>query len=232
MHKNNHNLCIILARGGSKGLKNKNIIDFYGKPLIYYTIKPILDSKLFNKVIVSTDSKKIKEYSINFGAEVPFLRPKYLSDDKSSYKDALRHALIWTEKNYGRFQNVLYAYPTNPLREKEDFIEAHKLLLKKKSDLIISVTEDTHPIYWSNKIKKNYSMKNFVRAKYCKNRQLLPKTYHVDGSIWFGKWETFYKKRNFYKVNSHAMIYPTSKSIDIDNEYDLLMAKLKYEKKR
>ena len=119
----NNNLCIILARGGSKGLKNKNIKNFFGKPLIHYTIKPIIESGMFNKVIVSTDSEKIKRASLKSGAEVPFLRPAKLSNDNASYKDALRHSLDWVKSNYGVYENVLYAYPTNPLRKAHDFIQ-------------------------------------------------------------------------------------------------------------
>ena len=228
----NNNLCIILARGGSKGLKNKNIKNFFGKPLIHYTIKPIIESGMFNKVIVSTDSEKIKRASLKSGAEVPFLRPAKLSNDNASYKDALRHSLDWVKSNYGVYENVLYAYPTNPLRKAHDFKVAFKLLKEKKSDLIISIVEDNHPIFWSNKLKKNFSMKNFVKEKYCKNRQKLPKTYHVDGSIWLGKWDVFYKKKNFYSVNSHAMIFDKKRSIDIDTEFDFMIAEKKYEKIR
>lgn len=221
------NLCIILARGGSKGLKNKNIIDFFGKPLIYHTIKPIKDSKVFDKIIVSTDSVRIRNIAIACGVDAPFLRPKKFSGDNASFKDALRHALDWVKENYGLYENVLYTYPTNPLRKKQDYLKAYKLLNNYNSELIISVVEDRHPVFWSNKLKKNMSMKDFVDLKYCKNRQKLPITYHVDGSIWFGKWNIFYRKKNFYKVNSHAMVFPVSRSVDIDDAHDLEIAKIK-----
>jgi len=230
MNDKKKNICILLARGGSKGIKNKNIVNFHGKPLVYYTIKPILESKLFDRIIVSTDSKKIKGECIKFGAEVPFLRPKKISKDKSNFRDAIKHAMIWIENNYGKYENVLYTYPTNPLRLKEDFIKAYKLLKTKKSELIISVAEDSHPIFWSNKLKKNLSMKNFVDPKFSKNRQELPKTYHVDGSIWLGKWEVFFQKKDFFQVNSHCMIFPKMRSIDIDDINHLQYAKIKYEK--
>ena len=88
-----NNLCIIPARKGSKRIKNKNIGNFFGKPLIYYSIKNALNSKLFNDVIVSTDCVNIKKISEKYGASVPFLRPKKLSNDQASTKDVVDYVL-------------------------------------------------------------------------------------------------------------------------------------------
>lgn len=224
---NKNSICIILAKKNSKGLTNKNIKNFFGKPLIYHTIKPVLDSKLFDRVIVSTDSPLIQKISIKYGAEAPFLRPKNLSSYKSSYSDALVHALNWIKENYKKYEYVYYTYPTNPLRIKEDIIKAHRELQNNsKLDLVASVAEDRHPIFWSGSLKKNLSLRNFIHKKYCKNRQELPKTYHIDGSIFFGKWDVFYKRKNFYSVNSKAIVIPSIRSIDIDDIFDFELAKL------
>ena len=91
-------LCLILARGNSTRLKNKNILNFYGKPLIYYTIKAKKRPKIFDKIIVSTDNKKIAKISKEFGAEVPFLRPKNLSTKYSNALDAVVHALKYIKR--------------------------------------------------------------------------------------------------------------------------------------
>ncbi len=223
------NICIILARSGSKGIKNKNIQNFHGKELIYYTIKPIIKSGIFKRIIVSTDSDIIAKIANKYGAESPFKRPKKYSTDKSYFYDALHHALKWVEKNDRVYDNVLYTYPTNPLRVPSDFKKASKLL-SKKIDLVCSVSMDSHPIFWSNVLKKNHSLKGFVKKKYCKNRQELPITYHVDGSIFFGRWDTFYNKKNFYEVNSKAMIFDKARSVDIDDYDEFEKAKIIYKK--
>tara|TARA_Y200000002_G_scaffold383102_1_gene403228 strand:+ start:8127 stop:8834 length:708 start_codon:yes stop_codon:yes gene_type:complete len=232
--KNRENICIILAKANSKGLKNKNIISFNGKPMLYHTINPILKSQIFDKIIVSTDSRKIQSLAYKFGAEAPFLRPKKLATNSVSFHKALVHSMDWINKEYGKYKNVLYAFPTNPLRENRDFRKAYNLLKKLESDLIISVSENSHPSYWSNELKLDHSMRNFIPKKYCVNRQELPKTYRVDGSIFFGKWNILYNynKRNFFNVNSHAMIMPRSRSVDIDTYQDFLLAKVKLNEKK
>ncbi len=235
MNKNKeNNVCIILAKANSKGLKNKNIINFNGKPMIYHTINPIIKSQIFDKIIVSTDSKKIQNLAYKYGAEAPFLRPKKFATDSVSFHKALVHCMDWINDRYGKYKNVLYAFPTNPLRDSKDFKKAYNLLKKYKSELIISVTEDSHPSYWSNELKHDHSMRNFIQNKYCVNRQELPKTYRVDGSIFFGKWDILYNynKKNFFNVNSHAMIMPQSRSVDIDTYHDLLLAKVKFNEKK
>tara|TARA_A100001015_G_scaffold307154_1_gene402597 strand:- start:3975 stop:4664 length:690 start_codon:yes stop_codon:yes gene_type:complete len=220
-------ICIILAKKNSKGLKNKNIKNFFGKPLIYHTIKPALEAKIFDKVIVSTDSEKIQKMSIKYKAEAPFLRPKKFANFKSSYQDALRHSLDWVKNNYGIYNYVFYTFPTNPLRLKEDFIKPYKILKKNsKVDLVASVSKDMHPIFWSGKIKRGNSLRNFIKPQFCKNRQELPETYHVDGSVFFGKWNVFYNKKNFWKINTKAYIMPQKRSVDIDNIIDFRLAEI------
>jgi len=103
-------LCLILARGNSTRLKNKNILNFYGKPLIYYTIKAAKDSKIFDKIIVSTDNKKIAKISKEFGAEVPFLRPKNLSTKYSNALDAVVHALKYIKRKKNIYDYVQYIF--------------------------------------------------------------------------------------------------------------------------
>ena len=108
-------ICLIPARGGSKRIKNKNIVNFLGKPIISYSIITAIKSKLFDKVIVSTDSKKIANISSRYGALVPFMRPKNLSNDYAVDKDVIEHFSNFAKKN-GMSINVLcYMYAVNPL---------------------------------------------------------------------------------------------------------------------
>lgn len=109
------NICLIPARKGSKRIKNKNIKNFYGKPIIYYSIKAALNSRLFDKIIVSTDCIKIKKIAIEAGAEVPFLRPKSLSGDKVIDRDVIKHFLKFSNINKWKVELLCYIYPVNPL---------------------------------------------------------------------------------------------------------------------
>ena len=109
------NICLIPARKGSKRIKNKNIKIFNGKPIIYYSIKAALNSRLFDKIIVSTDCNKIKKIAIKAGAEVPFLRPKILSGDKVIDREVIKHFLNFSKINKWKISLLCYLYPVNPL---------------------------------------------------------------------------------------------------------------------
>ena len=223
-------LCLILARGNSSRLKNKNILNFFGKPLIYYTIKAVQNSNIFSKIMVSTDNKKIAELSKKYGAEVPFLRPKKLSTKNSKAQDAIVHALKFLEKKKDFYDYVQYIFPTNPLRDKNEILRGYREVKKNpKLDLVLSVSRSKKCGYTINRLDKNFSLKNFVKKKYrLSNRQEFPDTFYIDGSIYLGKWDVWYKKKDWFKVNSKAIITPERKSIDIDDQLDFKLAEYKY----
>ena len=150
-------ICIIPARSGSKRIPNKNIIKFYGKPIILYAIKKTLKTKLFKQIYVSTDSSKIKKIAENFGANVPFIRSRKLSGDKVPIKDVIVNFLqkLTIVKNNIDFHCVVF--PMTPLLDPNDLVKAYKRLKKNlKADGISCVTKyDTHP-QRSIAIKNNY----------------------------------------------------------------------------
>ena len=122
-------ICLIPARSGSKRIKNKNIKLFFGKPMIAYAIENAKKTKLFDKIIVSTDSKKIAKISSKYGAEIPFLRPKKLADDKTVDKTVINHFL----KNFKqRIEYLCYLYPNSPLLKTSTLIKGFKQISKKK----------------------------------------------------------------------------------------------------
>ena len=222
-------ICVILAKHNSTGLPKKNRRLFFGKPLIYYTIKAVKESKLFDKIILSTDSKFLKKYAEKMGVDVPFLRPKKLATKSSPAMESMQHALNWIKRNDKVYDFVQYIFPSNPLIESTDIKRGVRLLKKRKCDMIISVSETKKCSFTSNKLNKNHSLKNFYAKKYrLKNRQIMPKTYSIDGTIYVGKWDIFYKKKDWLKQNTCAMIMPQNRSVDIDNFIDFEMAKLMY----
>ena len=144
----------IFAREGSKGIKNKNIIKFNGKNLIGWTIEQAHQIKEIDKVIVSTDSKKIAKISKFYGAEVPFLRPKYLAKDKSSELQSWKHALKEFKKFMAIFLIYLLVFHASPLRKKIDIQKCINLFKNSDADLVVCVTESNRNPYF-NMVKIN-----------------------------------------------------------------------------
>ena len=222
-------LCLILAKHNSSGLPGKNTRLFFGKPLLHYTIQAAKKSKIFDRIVLSTDSLVLKKFALKNGVDVPFLRPKKLATKESPAKDAVAHALNWIKNNDTEYDYVQYIFPSNPLIKSSDIRKGYELLKKKKSDLIISVSETKKCSFTANTLKKNKSLKNFYHSKYrSKNRQIMPKTFAIDGTIYIGKWDIFYNKKDWLKQNTHAMIMPSERSVDIDTYYDFEIAKLLY----
>jgi len=231
MYKNKRILAVTLARSGSKGIPNKNIIKIKNKPLIYYTIKEALKSKYIDRYLISTDSKKIKKISESFKAECPFLRPKKLSTSIARAVDADRHALLWAEKNEGKeYDYFVELMATNPFKTHIDIDRAIKKLIDNKADSVIGVShlEDHHPLR-IKKIVKN-KIVNFnsllIETPEMHRQQLKPKAYIRNGSIYAVKANLIKKKIRYGTNNSLPLIMSEKKSINIDTNIDLLLAKI------
>jgi CMP-N-acetylneuraminic acid synthetase len=166
--KNKSFLGIIPARGGSKSIKNKNLYLIREKPLIFYTIKSAVNSKYLSDTVLSTDSKKIANYVKKFSKiKIPFFRPKKLAGDKILTLPVLKYTLLKYEKLIKRkFDFVVLLQPTSPLRTSKDIDNSIKLLIKKKTDSLISVTSvgANHPLRMK-KILSNNRLTNFVNQK-------------------------------------------------------------------
>lgn len=227
MYKGKRFLAIIPARGGSKGIKNKNIVNLKGKPLISYTIEEAKKSGIFDKIIVSTDSPEIAEISKKYGAEVPFLRPENLSTDTASTIDVILHALNYFIDNDEYYDYFVLLQPTSPLRKAEDILNSVDLLFEKDADSVVSVCEVEHSPLFSNTLPQDLSLSNFIRKDLRdKRRQDLPKYYRINGAIYISRVETFLKTKDFYEGKSYAYIMPIERSIDIDSIVDLKMAEI------
>jgi N-acylneuraminate cytidylyltransferase/CMP-N,N'-diacetyllegionaminic acid synthase len=220
-------LCLMLARGGSKSLPNKNLMPLNGRPLIYYTIKAVQESGCFDRFVLTTDSGEIARVAKDLGVEVPFMRPRELARDDSLGVDVIVHALKWIEANDGKYDYVQYIFPTAPLRTADDIRKGVEILLEKDADMVISVCEADHPRQWYNALPEDNSLRGFIKPEYFgKNRQDFPKAYRVNGSIYIGRWEIFYHRKNWFEQNTYAYIMPRERSIDIDSAIDLKLAEL------
>lgn len=125
-------LAVIPARAGSKRIKNKNIKIFNGKPMIYWPIKELKKTKIFDKILVSTDSLRIKKYAETLKVDVPFLRPKKISDDFSPTIDVINHAIKWLRDKGFYYDYICCVYPTAVLMKKKFILDTFKLIKKKK----------------------------------------------------------------------------------------------------
>lgn len=224
-------LAVIPARGGSKGVPHKNIRDLDGKPLIAYTIEAAIKSKVFDKIVVSTDSSEIAEIAQRYGAEVPFIRPKDLSGDFSSSDDVVLHAIDYFKRKGKEFEYVCKLQPTSPLRNETHIMEAYQLLKDSNSNFVVSVCECEHSPLWTGTLDEKKSLNRFIN-EYVKGacRQKLPKYYRLNGAIYMGKTEAFEDNKSFFGKNGTAFIMNQEESIDIDNYFDFEIAKLLIER--
>ena len=220
-------LAVIPARGGSKGVPNKNIKELAGKPLIAYTIESAVKSSVFEKVIVSTDSDEIAKISIRYGAEVPFVRPAEISGDLVSSDDVILHALDFYKKRGIHFEYVCKLQPTSPLRNEEHIREAYRMLCEKEADFVVSVCECEHSPLWSGTLDESLSLDGFIKEDVKRTcRQELPSFYRLNGAIYMGKTKAFCDNRNFLGTNGFAYIMTQEESVDIDSRLDFTIAEL------
>lgn len=219
------NIAVVPARSGSKGLKDKNIKELCGKPLLTYTVEAALQAGVFDKVHVSTDSELYAEIARNCGADVPFLRSEQMASDTASTWDAMRFVLEEYKKRGEEFDTITVLQPTSPLRTGDDIAQAYAFFTQKKANMISGVCEMDHSPLWSNVLPTDLSMGNFEDEKLAfLPRQELPVYYRENGAIYMLKTSHLFSQKNIYKDKCYAYIMDRSHSVDIDTELDFLIA--------
>ena len=217
--KNIH--AIILARGGSKGIKNKNLISIKKKPLIYWSIKSALNCNIIDKVWVSSDSSKILTLSKKFGANT-IKRPKKLSSDNSSSESGWLHSTNYIKKKF-QVDYIVAVQATSPMRHKNDFFRALNKFFKEKNDSLFSSSINDSYFRWkiyNNKMFPNYKIKD-KRAR----RQYMKQELIENGSFYIFKSKGFLKnkKRLFGKIGTY--IQKKYYSFELDDQDDLVIIK-------
>jgi len=221
-------LGVILARGGSKGIPRKNIKMLNGHPLIAYTIYAALQSKLITDLVVSTEDEEIAKAALDYGAKVPFMRPAELAQDHVFSRDALKHAVVETEKIFNKRYDYVIELPcVAPLRDADDIDEAAVKLIKTGADSVISVCRmmDKHPV----------RMKRIVDDKifdFCSEypegegsrRQDLKPCYIRNGAIYSMKRDIIVIDFTRNGKVSRPYVMSEEKSVNIDSEVDLYLA--------
>lgn len=222
-------LCTICARGGSKGVKNKNIKLLNGKNLISYTIDQAKKSNLFNQIVVSTDSIRIQKIAKKYKANCWFLRKKKLSTDSAAKIPVIQDTLLRSEKYFKiKYDYIIDLDPTSPLRSVNDIISSFKKFISKKADLLITGCEAKKNPYFNMFEIKNSQIK-LVKKKDNNNfvsRQLSPKVYEMNASIYIWNRNSLIRAKTLFIKNMTEYIMPYERSIDIDSELDFKIVEL------
>jgi len=223
MYKDKTFLAIIPARGGSKRLPRKNVVDLAGKPLIAWTIEAGLKSKYIDKVIVTSDDDEILSISQQYGA-ITIKRPDELASDTATTFDAIKHAI----DNAEAYNYIVLLQPTSPLRNVNHIDEAIELLMAKKADAVVSVCEMDHSPLWSNTLPEDGNMREFLREEIKNKRsQDLPTYYHLNGAIYICKTDKLLEQKSFFvKDDIFAYMMDRKNSIDIDEKEDFELAQI------
>ena len=217
-------LCTICARGGSKGVKNKNIKEINGKPLIAYTIEQAKTSGLFKHIVISTDSDVIANIAKEYGAEVFFKRSDEMASDTAGKLDVIRDAFVRSEKYYNtKFDYLIDLDATAPLRIVDDIIDSFKQLKENNNDNLITAMPSRRSPYF-NLVEVNNDGKVYLSKTLDDSivrRQDAPKSYDMNASIYIWKRDIILDKtKGLFLENTGLYLMPEERSIDIDTELD------------
>ena len=227
-------ICIIPARGGSKGVPKKNIRKIAGKPLIYYTIRTALKSKIFSHVYVSTEDEEIARIAKKYGAEVPFMRPKRLASDTTPMDEVLVHFIEKLLELGYDFDTFVCRDCTVPFIRNQDIVGSINLLKKKKANLVIGVYEQhLNPYYNVVEHTSTNHLKLVKKIKRPVSRQKAPKVYQMNGLHTYDVKKFLFPKRKIRTELNKALPYllPIESGLMIDTEFEFKIAQLFIENK-
>ena len=222
-------LAIIPARGGSKGVPRKNIVNINNIPLIGYTINAALKSNKLTDVVVSTDDAEIAEISRDLGAQVPFIRPIDLASDQAQSSPVIEHAVHFMENIKGfKYDAVLMLQPTSPLRTSKHINESLDLFTSQDCDSVVSIVSvgGNHPFRMKRLIGDqliNYIDQGFWDMR---PRQSLPDVYIRNGAIYLIKRNVFMQNQQLIGDRCLGYIMNDYESTNIDTPIDLKIAEL------
>ena len=232
MYKNKKILAVIPARGGSKGIPSKNIIEIGGKPLIQYTIDCAKHSRYIDRAVISTDSEEIKKVSIECGGDVPFMRPKELALDTSKTIDCIVHAVNTLKEMGETYDYVMIIQNTVPLRKSWHVDESIEKLIDSNERSLVSVTEvEQHPILMRT-INEDGTVRNLLPMSSTMRRQDFPKFYKVDGAIAIQKIDEEFNLNTSINDGRLAYIMDSKYSTDIDSYIDIKVIEYYLEKEK
>ena len=221
-------ICLVPARGGSKGLPRKNLYPLAGLPLVVHTLRCALAVGSFDRIIVSTDDEEIASVCEDVpGIEVPFRRPAALATDAALGVDVVLHAADWLREVDGHEPPTMCVLqPTSPLRQPEDVEGALQMLRERDAEFVVSVAA-AKPIAWHHVIGRDARLApatDVAPQVAASNRQDLPPTVTLNGAIYLFDVETLRLRRSWFGPRTYGYPMSAERSIDIDTEADLRVA--------
>ena len=216
-------LAIIPARGGSKGVPRKNIRDVAGKPLITWTIESAKKSLYIDRLVVSTEDHEIADIAVQWGGEVPFLRPAELAQDDTSGIVPVIHMLTTLQVAYDL---VVLLQPTSPLRSVEDIDGAIEFLFGQKAKVCVSVVEPDKSPYWMYSLDDIGHLMPLLDGDGYSCRQDIPLVYALNGAVYVAEVDWLQRTQAFLTSETVAYVMPQARSMDIDTETDLAISSI------
>lgn len=229
MSQRSKTVAIIPARGGSKRVPQKNIIEFKGKPLIAWTVEAALESGLFDDVVVSTDCPKIRDISLQWGASVPFLRERF-ADDYSPVSKATIDTLTRLSEEGRNYEAVAQLFAACPLRIAEDIQNAFAYFQEKQAKFLISCYRFgwMNP-WWAVTLNERGEPNWVLNGGQLQRSQDLPPLFSPTGAVWIADVGELVREGTFYGSGHIFWEMPWQRAIDIDTEDDVTMARVLFE---
>ena len=220
---------MIPARGESKRIPRKNIKDFFGQPMIAYSIKAALKSNFFDQVIVSTDDAEIAEVAKSFGASIPFLRPESLANDYAGTIPVIKHAIEWFDDQNQLPSEVCCLYATAPFVQADAIRRAYKKMMQDQVDYCFTVTSFASPIQRAIKVTAENRIEMLHPENLETRSQDLEESYHDAGQFYWGKAESFRQQKPLFSKGATPYILPRHLVQDVDTLEDWRRAELMYQ---
>ena len=221
-------LCVIPARGGSKRIPRKNIKEFCGKPMIAYSIEAAKESGLFDKIVVSTDDEAIANLARSLGADVPFMRPRELSDDHTATIPVIAHAIRASVEDTITIEAVCCIYATAPFVQANYIQEAYEKMLTCKASYAFSATSFPFPIQRAIRLSKDDRVEMFSPENFAVRSQDLEEAYHDAGQFYWGTPEAWLEEKIIFAPHSTAILLPRHLVQDIDTPEDWMRAEFMF----
>ena len=219
-------VAVIPARANSKRIPGKNYKKFNGKSIIANTIEKLKKSRIFNRIIVSTDSKKIASISKKYGAEIPFMRPKFLSDDYATDALVMSHSVMFLVKEGYQFDYVCCVYAPNPFLKISDLKEGLNKIKSKKYSYIFSATRYQFPFFKSFIQTKNKETKMIFPKNFKKRSQDLKNIYCDAAQFYWANKKTWIRQNNIFNKKSQFVLIPKWRYHDLDTNEDWQRAEI------
>lgn len=220
-------IAVIPARGGSKRVPGKNIRPLCGRPILAYTIDAALSSRLFERVIVSTDDRRIAELALEYGAEVPFLRDASLADDHTPVSMATLDALTRVDPEPGRFDSIAQLMPNCPLRTAGDILASYAQFEATGCNSQISVVKFmSQTPWWAVTRDEYFALKPIFASHILARSQDLPELFCPTGAVWWARTAALRQAKTFHTPDRTGWQIPWERAIDIDTPEDWKLAEL------